>query len=113
MEIQKTREDFKKLAAKIGFDLYEEDGVFFYEEVKMAFELFLAVNAQAIPEGFVLVPKLLANSLLNYVASEFKESAKEFVKEDHEKQIKFIKKEWSGGVFDSCCNSPFRCNNKE
>lgn len=70
--------------------------------------------AKATPEGFVLVPKLSANYLfnkvpelgfkhqdekdtvlyhLNYMASEFKESAKEFVKKDHEKQIKFLEEE--------------------
>lgn len=71
-------------------------------------------DAKATPEGFVLVPKLSANYLfnkvpelgfkhqdekdtvlyhLNYMASEFKESAKEFVKKDHEKQIKFLEEE--------------------
>jgi len=68
-------------------------------------------DAKATPEGFVLVPKLSANYLfnqvpelgfkhqdekdtvlyhLNYMASEFKESAKNFVVLDHEKQKRFI-----------------------
>ena len=78
----------------------------------------LAVNsldeikqANGVPEGFILVPKLSANYLfnkvpelgfkhqdekdtvlyhLNYMASEFEESAKKFVVVDHEKQKRFI-----------------------
>ena len=55
MDIQK--EQFKKLALRVGFDIYEENGEFFNVEVKMAYELFQAVKQQATPEGFVLVPK--------------------------------------------------------
>ncbi len=69
-------------------------------------------KAQAVPEGFVLVPKLSANFLfnivpelgfkhqdqkdtvlyhLNYMASEFKDSAKKFIEADHAKQKEMIK----------------------
>lgn len=67
-------------------------------------------ESQVAPEGLVLVPKLSANYLfnqvpelgfankdekdtvlyhLNYMASEFSDSAKQFVKLDHEKQMEF------------------------
>lgn len=70
--------------------------------------------AKAVHKGLVLVPKLSANYLfnqvpqlgfanrdekdtvlyhLNYMASEFKDSARQFVKLDHEKQQQFIKEE--------------------
>lgn len=73
-------------------------------------EMWQAAKSKAVPEGFVLVPKLSANYLfnkvpelgfkhqdekdtvlyhLNYMASEFKESAKNFVALDYEKQKRF------------------------
>ena len=87
---------------------YENDHGEDTEVVNMAWEVWQA--AKAIPEGFVLVPKLSANYLfnkvpelgfkhqdekdtvlyhLNYMASEFKESAKNFVALDYEKQKHF------------------------
>ena len=71
----------------------------------------MAWKAQTVPEGFVFVPKLSANYLfnkvpelgfkhkdekdtvlyhLNYMASEFRDSAKQFTKDDHEKQKAMI-----------------------
>lgn len=88
-------------------EVYPEEMHELWKELQVA-------KSQATPEGFVLMPKLSANYLfnkvpelgfkhqdekdtvlyhLNYMASEFKESAKEFVKKDHEKQIKFLEEE--------------------
>ncbi|WP_111857795.1 hypothetical protein [Acinetobacter sp. CFCC 10889] len=115
------------------FEWDEIDQKFYFPPTQLLWETWQA--AKSIPECFVLVPKLSANYLfnqvpelgfkdqdekntvlyhLNYMASEFKESAKEFVKEDHEKQIKFIKEDgkWIGGFYDSISDD-FRCNNKE
>lgn len=81
----------------------------FMDNINFGWSAWQAAKAQkvAVPEGFVLVPKLSANYLfnivpelgfkhqdqkdtvlyhLNYMASEFKESAKKFVEEDHAKQ---------------------------
>lgn len=52
-----NKEQFQEIAIRIGFDIYEEDGEFFYAETRMAYELFQAMKSQAPPEGFVLVPK--------------------------------------------------------
>ena len=70
-----------------------------------------AAKAQAVPEWAVIVPKLSANYLfntvpelgfehqdqkdtvlyhLNYMASEFRDSAKQFVEDDHAKQKTMI-----------------------
>ena len=96
MNIQK--QEFKKLAAKIGFDLHEEDGVFFYEEVKMAFELFLAIKAQAIPEGFVLVPKELSDQeAQNRAEKEFNRISSCFYMEhrsEPDQSIERLKRIW-------------------
>ena len=74
----------------------------------------MAWKAQTVHEGFVLVPKLSANYLfnkvpelgfkhkdeedtvlyhLNYMASEFRDSAKQFTEDDHEKQKAMIEEE--------------------
>ncbi|MFW2105441.1 hypothetical protein [Acinetobacter guillouiae] len=52
-----NKEQFEELAIRIGFDIYEENGEFFYAETRMAFELFQAAKSQATPEGFVLIGK--------------------------------------------------------
>ena len=52
-----NKEQFQEIAIRIGFDIYEEDGEFFYAETRMAYELFQAMKSQATPEGFVLVPR--------------------------------------------------------
>ena len=93
-------------------DKHDMAGCTFTEIVERMFDELSKEKAP--PEGFVFVPKLSANYLfnkvpelgfkhrdekdtvlyhLNYMASEFKESAKEFVKKDHEKQIKFLEEE--------------------
>ena len=128
MDIQKNQiqESFEKLYVKNApaWSLErDQNGGYKYHATQSAFLLFeqqqieidLLKNelakAQAVPEGFVLVPKLSANYLfnkvpelgfkhqdekdtvlyhLNYMASEFKESAKNFVVLDHEKQKRFV-----------------------
>ena len=62
-----NKEQFEELAIRIGFDIYEENGEFFYAETRMAFELFQAAKSQATPEGFVLVPKILSNELNDHL----------------------------------------------
>ncbi|MEJ5137767.1 MULTISPECIES: hypothetical protein [Acinetobacter] len=52
-----NKEQFQELAIRIGFDIYEENGEFFYAETRMAYELFQAIKTKATPEGFVLVDK--------------------------------------------------------
>lgn len=49
-----NKEQFEELAIEIGFDIYEENGEFFYAETRMAYELFQAIKTKATPEGFVL-----------------------------------------------------------
>jgi hypothetical protein len=91
-----------------------DDEMFATEWMNVGWRMWCEAKKQDIPIGFVLVPKLSANYLfnqvpelgyehqdekdtvlyhLNYMASEFKESAKDFVKKDHEKQIKFLEEE--------------------
>ena len=106
MDIQKERKAF--------LEHWYENNLHFDGEDKFqkpAWDAWQAAKAQAVPEGFVLVPKLSANYLfnkvpelgfkhqdekdtvlyhLNYMASEFEESAKKFVTLDHEKQKRFI-----------------------
>ena len=74
-------------------------------------KMWQAAKAQAVPEWAVIVPKLSANYLfntvpelgfehqdqkdtvlyhLNYMASEFRDSAKQFVEDDHAKQKAMI-----------------------
>ncbi|QOW46487.1 MULTISPECIES: hypothetical protein [Acinetobacter] len=122
MEINKEREAFEEHItdaglvefAGYGFEVDECDE-YLHEPTRVAWDSWLIglrrSKAQAVPEGFVLVPKLSANYLfnkvpelsfkhqdekdtvlyhLNYMASEFKESAKQFVVLDHEKQKRFI-----------------------
>lgn len=48
-----NKEQFQELAIRIGFDIYKEDGEFFFEETRMAYELFQAMKSQSTPEGFV------------------------------------------------------------
>ncbi|MFW2079710.1 hypothetical protein ACNPQK_01820 [Acinetobacter guillouiae] len=59
-----NKEQFQELAIRIGFDIYEENGEFFYAETRMAYELFQAIKSQATPEGFVLVPKVPSEEIL-------------------------------------------------
>lgn len=124
MDIQKEREAFEDWYCKNHTGLKQSDLAKFRTlsdysfsdslKINISWEAWQAATTQAVPEGFVLVPKLSANYLfnqvpelgfkhqdekdtvlyhLNYIASEFKESAKKFVKKDHEKQIKFLKEE--------------------
>ncbi|WP_213073161.1 hypothetical protein [Acinetobacter bouvetii] len=97
----------------------EEDRKVAYESLNTGWAMWLrAKRAKAqVSEGFVLVPKFSANYLfnkvpelgfkhpdekdtvlyhLNYMASEFKESARQFVESDHTKQKAFIKAQEQG-----------------
>ncbi|WP_228146057.1 hypothetical protein [Acinetobacter sp. ANC 4558] len=89
----------------------DEDRKVAYEALNTGWVMWLRAKKVAVPDGFVLVPKLSANFLfnivpelefkhqdqkdtvlyhLNYMTSEFKESAKKFVEEDHVKQKTMI-----------------------
>ena len=60
MDIQKEREAFEKHASKFFTtnEAFENDGEnYVYDEVKFMWDCWLAAKAQAVPEGFVLVPK--------------------------------------------------------
>ena len=91
---------------------FEDDATEIWHRVNTGWAMWKkAINFSKPHEGFVLVPKLSANYLfnkvpelgfkhqdekdtvlyhLNYMASEFKESAKNFVVLDHEKQKRFV-----------------------
>ena len=59
MDIQKEREAFEKHASKffITNEAFEDDGEnYVYDEVKFMWDCWLAAKAQAVPEGFVLLP---------------------------------------------------------
>ena len=94
-----------------GYDIAKEDE---YLLESLVYRGVCIGKAQAVPEGFVLVPKLSANYLfnkvpelgfkhkdeedtvlyhLNYMASEFRDSAKQFTEDDHEKQKAMIEEE--------------------
>ena len=60
MDIQKEREAFEKHASKffITNEAFEDDGEnYVYDEVKFMWDCWLEAKAQAIPDGFVVVPK--------------------------------------------------------
>lgn len=101
---------------QISCDYVEEDNSYSVGYANAQWVAWQA-KAQAVPEGFVLVPKFSANYLfnkvpelgfkhpdekdtvlyhLNYMASEFKESARQFVESDHTKQKAFIKAQEQG-----------------
>lgn len=112
------KEAFEIEAEEIGFCLDQLWGDYEnpYEnsDTALAFNLFKKgwlAKAQAVPEWAVIVPKLSANYLfntvpelgfehqdqkdtvlyhLNYMASEFRDSAKQFVEDDHAKQKAMI-----------------------
>lgn len=90
---------------------YENDLGECTESINMAWSAWQTAKAQAVPEWAVIVPKLSANYLfntvpelgfehqdqkdtvlyhLNYMASEFRDSAKQFVEDDHAKQKTMI-----------------------
>ena len=95
----------------------EEDRKVAYESLNTGWAMWLRAKRTAktqVPEGFVFVPKLSANYLfnkvpelgfkhkdeedtvlyhLNYMASEFRDSAKQFTEDDHEKQKAMIEEE--------------------
>ena len=59
MDFQKEREAFEKHASKFfkTNEAFEDDGEnYVYDEVKFMWDCWLAAKAQAVPEGFVLVP---------------------------------------------------------
>ena len=59
MDIQKEKEAFEKHASKFFTTnkAFEDDGEnYAYDEVKFMWDCWLAAKAQAVPEGFVLVP---------------------------------------------------------
>lgn len=105
--------DISSVKFKVGFESegYESPEFKLEKLIDLAYEGLEKIKEHAIPEGFVLVPKLSANYLfnkvpelgfkhqdekdtvlyhLNYMASEFKESAKNFVALDYEKQKRFV-----------------------
>ena len=60
MDFQKEKEAFEKHASKFfkTNEAFEDDGEnYVYDEVKFMWDCWLAAKAQAVPEGFVLVPK--------------------------------------------------------
>lgn len=61
MDIQKEREAFEKHASKffITNEAFEDDGEnYVYDEVKFMWDCWIErAKAQAVPEGFVVVPK--------------------------------------------------------
>ena len=60
MDIKKLRQEFEKHASKFfkTNEAFEDDGEnYVYDEVKFMWDCWLAAKAQAVPEGFVLVPK--------------------------------------------------------
>ena len=60
MDVNKEREAFEKHASKFfkTNEAFEDDGEnYVYDEVKFMWDCWLAAKAQAVPEGFVLVPK--------------------------------------------------------
>ncbi len=84
------------------------------QERELQFKTWLAAKTQAVPDGCIIAPKLSANYLfnkipelgflhqdqkdtvlyhLNYMACEFKESAKQFVLDDHKQQRQLIESE--------------------
>lgn len=104
--------DISSVKFKVGSESegYESPEFKLEKLIDLAYEGLEKIKEHAIPEGFVLVPELSANYLfnkvpelgfkhqdekdtvlyhLNYMASEFKESAKNFVALDYEKQQRF------------------------
>lgn len=66
MDIQKEREAFEKHASKffITNEAFEDDGEnYVYDEVKFMWDCWLAAKAQAVPEGFVLLPRICTNKM--------------------------------------------------
>ena len=60
MDFQKEKEAFEKHASKFfkTNKAFEDDGEnYVYDEVKFMWDCWLAAKAQAVPEGFVLMPK--------------------------------------------------------
>lgn len=83
----------------------------FVNQINFGWKLWQAAKVKTVPEWAVIVPKLSANYLfntvpelgfehqdqkdtvlyhLNYMASEFRDSAKQFVEDDHAKQKTMI-----------------------
>ena len=116
MDIQKekTKKEFWAWAKTENPRLVENaelGDVYAIQNLDHMFMGFAAAKAQAVPEWAVIVPKLSANYLfntvpelgfehqdqkdtvlyhLNYMASEFRDSAKQFVEDDHAKQKNMI-----------------------
>lgn len=66
MDIQKEREAFEKHASKffITNEAFEDDGEnYVYDEVKFMWDCWLAAKTQAVPEGFVLLPRICTNKM--------------------------------------------------
>lgn len=69
MDIDKEREAFEKHASKFfkTNEAFEDDGEnYVYDEVKFMWDFWQAAKAQAVPEGFVLVPKEPSADLVNH-----------------------------------------------
>ena len=68
MDIKKEREAFEKHASKFfkTNEAFEDDGEnYVYDEVKFMWDCWLAAKAQAVPEGFVLVPRVATKQMVN------------------------------------------------
>lgn len=117
MDLQKEREAFEAYMAEKYKNLMDRrqcrnnGGGYMSWDMNVAWQVWQAAKAQAVPEWAVIVPKLSANYLfntvpelgfehqdqkdtvlyhLNYMASEFRDSAKQFVEDDHAKQKTMI-----------------------
>ena len=68
MDFQKEKEAFEKHASKFFTtnEAFENDGEnYVYDEVKFMWDCWLAAKAQAVPEGFVLVPRVATKQMVN------------------------------------------------
>ena len=68
MDIQKEREAFEKHASKFFTtnEAFENDGEnYVYDEVKFMWDCWLAAKTQAVPEWFVLVPRVATKQMVN------------------------------------------------
>lgn len=69
MDYREEKEAFEKHASKFFTtnEAFENDGKnYVYDEVKFMWDCWLAAKSQAVPEGFVLVPKEPSADLVNH-----------------------------------------------
>ena len=73
MDFQKEKEAFEKHASKFFTtnEAFENDGEnYVYDEVKFMWDCWLAAKAQAVPEGFVLMPIKPTKTMVMAVVKE-------------------------------------------